>query len=357
MLLVLPSHYHQGAGVQRRMKTTVTILAYNHERYIRESLASAVAQSRAADEIIIVDDASQDGTATLIESFLCENLGKPIRFIRNQSNLGVTASFTKAIEASSGEIVIGMAGDDVSAPERIERCIAYFAGNPSAMALVANADIIDEDSCTFGILDNCAGLTEPVALDLEGLTAGAYFLRGRSSCGATAAYRTEVFRAFSPLRSGLFAEDEPAAFRAMLLGTCDFLPERLVRWRRHANNLSYAGGYSRGPEMAVHFSKCEAMVDQMLADADEWRVRHGGTPKPGLEQALSVLRFHKAKWALWAAAHEQGIRASAFIDAAKDMAKTRPSLAALFKEAWRPAFRMILPFPVQSLLARLRPRP
>jgi hypothetical protein len=339
------------------MKTTVIILAYKHERYIRESLASALAQSRAADEIIVIDDASPDGTAAVIEESISAYPGGMVRFIRNERNLGLTASFAKAVAKASGDILVMMAGDDVSAPDRVERCTSYFAGNPSAMALVANADIIDEDSCACGTLDNCAGLAEPAALDLAGLTAGAYFLRGRSPCGATAAYRTEVFRAFSPLRSELFAEDEPAAFRAMLLGTCDFLPERLVRWRRHANNLSYAGGSRRGPEMAVHFRKCEAMVDQMLADADEWRVRHGATPKPGLEHALSVLRFHKAKWALWAATHEQGIRASAFIDAAKDMAKTRPSLAALFKEAWRPAFRMILPFPVQRLLARLRPRP
>jgi glycosyltransferase involved in cell wall biosynthesis len=339
------------------MRTTIITLAYNHERYIRESLASAVAQSRAADEIILIDDASTDGTAAVIEESIKAHPEGLIRFIRNERNLGLTASFAKAVETASGDILVMMAGDDVSEPDRVERSIAYLACNPSAMALVANADIIDEDSRAYGLLDNCAGLTEPAALNLAGLTIGSYFLRGRSSCGATAAYRVEVFKAFSPLRPGLYAEDEPAAFRAMLLGTCDFLPETLVRWRRHTNNLSYAGGSSRGPEMAVHFRKCEAMVDQMLADADEWMVRHGGMPKPGLEQALSVLRFHKAKWALWAAAHEKGIRASAFIDAAKDMAKTCPSLAALFKETWRPAFRMILPFPVQCLLARLRPRP
>jgi glycosyltransferase involved in cell wall biosynthesis len=339
------------------MKTTIITLAYNHERYVREALSSAIAQTVAADEIIVIDDASPDGTAEVIEKFLNEHFGSKILFIRNERNLGVTASFAKALGMASGDILIGMAGDDVSAPERVARCVAHFSEHPASMALVANADIIDAESRPFGMLDNCAGRTEPVALSLGGLPEGAYFLRGRSSCGAAAAYRAEVFRDFSPLRVGLYAEDEPAAFRAMLLGTCDFLPEPLVRWRRHANNLSYAGGSRRGPEMAVHFRKCEAMVDQMLADADEWRVRHGATPKPGLEHALSVLRFHKAKWALWAAAHEQGIRASAFIDAAKDMAKTRPSLAALFKEAWRPAFRMILPFPVQRLLARLRPRP
>jgi glycosyltransferase involved in cell wall biosynthesis len=335
------------------MKTTVIILAYKHERYIRESLASAFAQSRAADEIIVIDDASPDGTAAVIEESISAYPEGMVCFIRNERNLGLTASFAKAVAKASGDILVMMAGDDVSAPDRVERCTAYFAGNPSAMALVANADIIDEDSRACRILDNCAGLAEPAALDLAGLTPGAYFLRGRSSCGAAAAYRTEVFRAFSPLRSGLFAEDEPAAFRAMLLGTCDFLPERLVSWRRHANNLSYAGGSSRGPEMAVHFRKCEAMVDQMLADADEWRVRHNRTPKPGLEQALSVLRFHKAKWALWAAAHEKGLSFTAMFSAAKDMVEHRPAFLEFLKEAWRPTVRMFMPFSFQRLMVKL----
>jgi glycosyltransferase involved in cell wall biosynthesis len=336
------------------MKTTVIILAYKHERYIRESLASALAQSRAADEIIVIDDASPDGTAAVIEESISAYPEGMVRFIRNERNLGLTASFAKAVAKASGDILVMMAGDDVSAPERVERCIAYFAGNPSAMALISNARIIDEDSRDLGLLDNCAGIAEPAALSLEGLPAFTYFLRGRSSCGATAAYRAEVFKAFSPLRAGLFAEDDPAVFRAMLLGTCDFMPEPLVSWRRHAHNLSYAGGSSRGPEMAVHFHKCEAMVDQMLADVDEWKVRHGRTPKPGLEQALSILRFHKAKWALWAAAHEKGIRLSALVPAVKDMAACYPPPSIFLNEVWRPACRMITPFPLQRLFAKFR---
>jgi len=339
------------------MKTTIITLAYNHERYIRESLASVFVQSRPADEIIVIDDASPDGTATAIEGFIREHPEGPIRFIRNERNLGLTGSFAKAVAMASGDILIMMAGDDVSAPDRVKRSLAYFTDHPSAMALIANADIIDDDSRTYGFLDNCAGRTEPVALSLGGLPEGAYFLRGRSSCGAAAAYRAEVFRAFSPLRVGLYAEDDPAAFRAMLLGTCDFLPEPLVHWRRHTNNLSHGTGSSRGPEMAVHYRKCEAMVDQMLADAVEWKSRHEGRLGPGFDHAISSLHFYKAKWALWAAAHERGLSLRALCSATKELSARRMSTLALLKEAWRPACRMFIPFPIQRLIAKLRSRP
>jgi len=338
------------------MKITIIILAYNHERYVRESLASALVQSRAVDEIIVIDDASPDGTAGVIEKFIGEHPGSTIRFVRNERNLGVAGSFTKAISMASGDILVSMAGDDISAPSRVERCVAHLFSHPCAMAVITNAHIIDDNSRHCGVLDNCAGMAESVALGLEELPTGDYFLRGRSSCGAAAAYRAEVFRSFSPLRDGLYAEDDPAAFRAMLLGTCDFLPEPLVRWRRHANNLSYAGGSRRGPEMAVHFRKCEAMVDQMLADADEWVIRNAGMSAPGLEQAVSSLRFQKAKWALWAVAHEKGVRLSAFFAAAKNMAGCHPSPSVFLKEAWRPACRMVMPFPLQRVMAKLRSR-
>ncbi len=338
------------------MRTTVITLAYNHERFIRESLRSALDQSVPADEIIVIDDCSPDGTANEVEQFLAEHPGSCVRFVRNERNLGVSGSFAKAVSMASGDILLMMAGDDASAPSRIERTVAYFKDNPGAMAVISDAEIIDVGSRPCGKLDNCAGKTEPVALDLSDLPAGAYFLRGRSSCGAAAAYRAEVFRAFGPLRPGLYAEDDPAAFRAMLLGTCGFLPERLVRWRRHEHNLSHGTGARRGPEMAAHFRRCAAMVDQMLADADEWNNGHRARPGPGFGYAVSALRFHRAKWQLWAAAHEEGLSFRSFVSAAHEMSVHKPSVAAFLKEAWRPACRMLMPFRLQRALANLRSR-
>jgi hypothetical protein len=92
----------------------------------------------------------------------------------------------------------------------------------------------------------------------------------------------------------------------------------------------------------------------MLADAVEWKSRHEGRLGPGLDHAASSLRFHKAKWALWAAAQDQGVSFSAFFSAAKDMAESRPSLCEFIKEAWRPAFRMFMPFSLQRLMAKFR---
>lgn len=336
------------------MKVSVIVLAYQHERFVNEALSSVVSQTRAPDEIIVIDDASTDASASVIAEFIHENPGAGIRFVRNDRNLGVSGSFAKALAMAQGEALFMMAGDDVSVPARLERSVAYLEAHPEAMALVTNADIIDERSLPQGRLDNCAAATESVALSLAGLRPGEYFLRGRSSCGATAVYRAELFRRFAPLRAGLYAEDDPCAFRAMLLGTCDFLPESLIHWRRHSNNLSHGTGARRGPEMAAHFCKCEAMMDQMLADAEAW-IENGGNPDR-VAAAVAGFRFQKAKWALWAVAHERGLPLVGAFRCVRALAANAPGASAFCREVWRPALRLFTPFVLQRALARLRPR-
>lgn len=336
------------------MKISVIITAYNHERFIQSALKSALTQTRPADEVIVIDDASTDETTSVIATTLQGFPKEPVSFVRNEANLGVTGSVAKAVAAASGDVIVFMSGDDISAPERIGRCLAHFESHPATMAIITNAKIIDLESREIGALENCAGARASAALRLSDMTPGKYFLGGRSSCGATAAYRAEVFRCFLPLQAGLYAEDDPLAFRAMLLGTCDFLPEQLVRWRRHESNLSHGNRVRRGPEMAEHFRKCEAMIDQMLADAREWATRYSGENSSGFNHAVSSLHFYKAKWTLWSVAHEKGVRLGAFISTLKDLAVNAPGLTAIAKEAWKPFCKMLIPFPLQREIAKFR---
>ena len=336
------------------MKTSIIVLAYKHERYVREALQSAVMQTHKADEIIIVDDASPDSTAQVIRAFIADNISSPLRLICNEENIGVTGSFALAVAASSGDVIFCFAGDDVSEPCRIEECLGYLSSRPSAYAVITNACIIDDASRIDGHLDNCAGLSKPIALNLADIALGDHFLRGRSSCGAAAAYRAAVFREFPPLKTGLYAEDDPLAFRAMLLGSCDFLPLSLVRWRKHTNNLSHGTGTRRGPEMALHYRKCEAMIDQMLADADEWALRNSQRIDNGFRNALADLRFRKAIWALWSATHEKGLRLAQVGSACWQLFAHAPSPFKFIIHAWRPLIRMITPFAIQRFAADIR---
>ena len=93
---------------------SVIIPAYNAEKYIGAALESALAQTRPAAEIIVVDDGSADGTAAVADGF-----GRPVRLIRNSENLGVGASRNRGVQASRGEYVAYLDADDQWRPNHL----------------------------------------------------------------------------------------------------------------------------------------------------------------------------------------------------------------------------------------------
>src|SRR5947209_12173136 len=77
---------------------SIILLAYRQEKYVRDALAGVFSQTYPRLDIIILDDASDDATAHIIAAELATR-GKPqnVRFIRNQSNLGIRDNFLKGL--------------------------------------------------------------------------------------------------------------------------------------------------------------------------------------------------------------------------------------------------------------------
>lgn len=84
------------------MKISVIIPAYNEIKTIEEILARVQAR-RLADEIIVVDDGSQDGTRDLLQK-MDGNDG--LRVILHERNQGKGAAVTTGIRAASGDVLI-----------------------------------------------------------------------------------------------------------------------------------------------------------------------------------------------------------------------------------------------------------
>lgn len=94
------------------MKLSVVIPAYNRAHLIGETVRSLLAQTRPADEIIVVDDGSTDDTAAVAESF-----GPPVRVIR-QTNGGPASARNTGFRASRGEFIHFFDSDDLAAPNK-----------------------------------------------------------------------------------------------------------------------------------------------------------------------------------------------------------------------------------------------
>ena len=105
------------------------IPAYNARNFIQKTLDSIIQQTYANLEIIVVDDGSQDDTASVVIANL--NKDKRITFLR-QPNLGVAAARNLAIEHSGGEFIAPCDADDLWHPQKIEKqiqCMTVSDGN------------------------------------------------------------------------------------------------------------------------------------------------------------------------------------------------------------------------------------
>lgn len=83
--------------------------AYNGARYIEEQLRSILSELEPGDEVVVVDDASTDDTATVVEA-----LGDPrVRLHRETRNEGYVRTFEKAMTRATGDVLMLADQDDL----------------------------------------------------------------------------------------------------------------------------------------------------------------------------------------------------------------------------------------------------
>lgn len=102
--------------------TSVVIPTYNHADYLREALQSLRSQTFEDWEAIVVNNYSEDDTASVVEAF-----NDPRIRLENFRNHGVIgASRNLAIELARGDFVAFLDSDDLWMPQKLERCLPLF---------------------------------------------------------------------------------------------------------------------------------------------------------------------------------------------------------------------------------------
>ncbi|MBI3481612.1 MAG: glycosyltransferase family 2 protein, partial [Bacteroidetes bacterium] len=121
---------------------SVVCLCYNHEQFVREAIESVVNQTYPNIQLIIVDDCSHDGSASIIQQLVDQN--PRITFIQLKENIGNCAAFNKGFALVKGDFVIDFATDDVMLGDRIEKQVNQFLKLDQSYGVAfTNADYID----------------------------------------------------------------------------------------------------------------------------------------------------------------------------------------------------------------------
>jgi len=209
------------------------MVAYKQERFIREAVEGAFAQTYSPLEIIISDDCSPDRTFDIIKEMAAVYRG-PHKIIlsRNENSLGLCGNLNKALELTSGELIVGAAGDDISLPHRCER-IADEWMRPGRRwhSICSGAEIIDEFGSRRGAYLNPHSYREINSVD-QMLESG---IVGISGCAH--AFSRKTFDLFGAIDPRSFGEHDLLGFRSLILGGVCWIPDRLILYRRHAENL------------------------------------------------------------------------------------------------------------------------
>lgn len=120
---------------------TVLMPVYNAERFLKEAIDSILAQTFTAFEFLIIDDASTDNSANIISSY---NDAR-IRYIRNEANLGISATLNRGIELCTTEWIARMDADDISYPERLQKQFEFCRQHPGCALISCWTRTITED--------------------------------------------------------------------------------------------------------------------------------------------------------------------------------------------------------------------
>ena len=126
---------------EERPAISVCLAAYNGERYIAAQLNSILTQLEANDEVIVVDDASRDGTKAQVLS-LGDNR---IQLIEHTTNRGVACTFEDAIRAASGRILFLSDQDDLWSPKKVAVMLEAFRSLPEVTLIATDVSLIDSD--------------------------------------------------------------------------------------------------------------------------------------------------------------------------------------------------------------------
>jgi glycosyltransferase involved in cell wall biosynthesis len=112
------------------LSVSVVIPVYNGVAFVAETLASVFSQTLLPRDVIVVDDASTDGTAALIESMV-DTAPVPLRVLRlGQNSGGPARPINRGIEIASGDLIAVCDQDDVLSPMKLEEQTVVLARHP-----------------------------------------------------------------------------------------------------------------------------------------------------------------------------------------------------------------------------------
>ena len=179
--------------MSRPLISVLTTL-YNHERFIHQTITSALGQTAPPDEIIIIDDASTDNSVSVAASISHPS----IQLFREPNNLG-GANTMKGLNACKGDFVAILNSDDYWQPEKLQQQVEYMLANPQCGVVFTRVKLVDENSVPWQ--ENSHSLQKNFSVPNRSRESwlNHFFSKGNPFCASSALIRKECLTQLGPL--------------------------------------------------------------------------------------------------------------------------------------------------------------
>jgi len=245
---------------------TFCVFAYNQADYIEDAIIGALNQNYSPLEIILSDDCSTDKTFSIMEKMVTNYKGKHKLILnKNIKNLGTCLHLNKVFQLANGELFILANGDDISEYNRTQEVFeSYIKSDKKARSFLSN----------YTVIDNSKNILEGQYIPSFPNTYDRFIKRYWFAHGSTLSIHRELYDFFGNLGYG-FHEDQILMHRSLLLGTVEYIPKKLINYRRHSFNVSGSTYiYSDSSQKFLHLIRSELGIilgsSNMIIDFINW---------------------------------------------------------------------------------------
>lgn len=202
---------------------SVCIATFNGEKYIKRQLSSILSQLSAGDEVILADDSSTDNTLDVVRSFKDSR----IHIIDGPNKHSPIWNFERALSKASGDYIYLADQYDEWLPDKIKVTQQYLQ----------NYDCIVSDNVC---INGDGTIISSSFYKLNKTKSGKYYnlLIKNGYLGCCMAFKRKVLEASLPFPSNIPMHDIWIGNVAAFKYNVKFIPEKLIRFCRHGDNVS-----------------------------------------------------------------------------------------------------------------------
>lgn len=233
---------------------TVICLCHNQSKFVAEAIQSALLQTHKRIQLIVVDDASTDGSKEMIRKVLLPH--PTIQFIDLPQNVGSCKAFNKALPYAQGEFVIDLAADDVLLPHCIETGLNAFINYSTDVGVhFTDAELITENGLSAGYHSDRFPHSSIPQGDIYRHIIERYFV-----CASTMLFRKKVVDQLRGYDETLSYEDFDFCVRASRYWQFKYSPVTTIKKRMVSNSLGAQQFKLRSGHQKSTFKVCQKIA-------------------------------------------------------------------------------------------------